>query len=66
MGTEYKAKEFDFDKLRDDIRNEYLGSYFGGGFGGALIALSDVDNMSDERLIDLAKELDINIYNYEI
>ena len=55
----------DIDRLRDDMRNESLGAFFGGGFGGALIEAFDVDDASDEELVEKALLRGIDIGRYQ-
>ena len=56
----------DVDKLREDMRNEDLGAFFGGGFGGALIEAIDIEQASDEELVDMALKQGIDLGKYEV
>ena len=54
----------DTDRLRRDMENDSLGAFFGGGFGGALIDVSDIENASDEELVEMAKRSGVDIRKY--
>lgn len=54
----------DYDRLRNDLENESLGAFFGGGFGGALIQSFDVQNASDDELIEMAERANFNLNKY--
>lgn len=56
----------DVDKLRKDMRKECLGAYFGGGFGGALMELSEIERLSDEKLVEVAQRQGINLDKYHL
>ena len=47
--------DIDVDALRHDMKEEAMGAFFIGGFGGALLEASDIDDMSDEGVIEKAK-----------
>ena len=55
-----------FEQLRKDIINYYEGAFFVGGFGAAIFDISKIYNASNEELINIANELNININNYII
>ena len=55
-----------FEKLKKDIINYYEGAFFVGGFGAAIFDISKIYNASNEELINIANELNININNYII
>ena len=55
----------DYDRLRNDLENESLGAFFGGGFGGALIQSFDVQNASDDELIEIAERANFNLNKYQ-
>lgn len=56
----------DIERLRQDLKNNYLGLFYGGGFGGALITSFQIDNLTEEELINLAIKSGIDITNYII
>lgn len=56
----------DIDRLRDDIREEFLGAYFGGGYGAALMESFDLDVVTDEELVEVAKSLGIDLRRYQV
>lgn len=56
----------DVDKLREDLKKEYLGAYFGGGFEAALIEALEIDNISDEDVINMANRYGCNIHMYQV
>ena len=58
--------EIDFDQLRKDIIEFYEGAFFVGGFGAAMCDLSDVYKASNDELIRIANNLNININKYII
>lgn len=53
----------DFDKLRQDLL-DYFGTAMTMGFGAAIIDLSNIENASNEELINIAKQngFDLNKY----
>lgn len=55
----------DYDALRDDLEDELFGAAFGGGFGGALMEAEDLDDLSDEELLDLARSNGFDPEDYE-
>lgn len=55
----------DIDHLRRDLIDECLGAYFGGGFGAALVESSDIAQASPEKLIEIAQQIGINVWDYE-
>lgn len=55
----------DFDKLRQDLI-DYFGTAMTMGFGAAIIDLSNIENASNEELINIAKQNGFNINNYVI
>lgn len=56
----------DIDRLRDDIREEFLGAYFGGGYGAALMESFDVDDATDEELVEMAQSMGIDLRRYQV
>ena len=63
MSDEYIT--INVDKLRKDLTNESYGAFFVGGFGGALIEASDIERMSDEKLVEFAVRKGVNIRKYQ-
>ena len=55
----------DYEALRDYLEDELFGAAFGGGFGGALMETEDLDDLSDEELLDLARSNGFDPENYE-
>ena len=55
----------DFERLRKDIIEFYEGAFFVGGFGAAMFNINDIYNASNEELILIANELNINLNNYK-
>jgi len=53
----------DFDKLRQDLL-DYFGTAMTMGFGAAIIDLSNIENASNEELINIANQngFDLNKY----
>ena len=55
----------DYDALREGLEDELLGAAFGGGFGGALMEAADLDDLSDEELLDIVRRNGIDPEDYE-
>lgn len=55
----------DYERLRKDIIEFYEGAFFVGGFGAAMFDISKINNVSNEELIIIANELNINLNNYK-
>lgn len=58
--------EINIEKLKEDLLNEALGMFFGAGIGAGLIEASQIESASGEELIEIAKEMNINIHKYVI
>ncbi len=58
--------DYDFDKLRYDLKEECLGAMFGGGFGLAIVDLTDIESASDEELLKYAKRFGFDLRRYQI
>lgn len=58
--------DIDVDALREDMKAEAMGAFFVGGFGGSAFEASDIDDMSDEEVIEKAKRDGINLRNYQL
>ena len=52
--------------MRDYLEDELFGAAFGGGFGGALMETEDLDDLSDEELLDLARSNGFDPEDYEL
>lgn len=55
----------DIDRLRLDIKNYYLSAYFTLGLIVALGYSINIDNLTNEEVVDLAINLGFNLYDYE-
>ena len=55
----------DYERLRQDIIKFYEGAFFIGSFGAAMFDISKIYNASNEELILIANELNINLNNYK-
>ena len=53
----------DTDKLRADLMDEYGTAAFN-GFPAAIIDLSEIENMSDQDLVEMAYEKGISLERY--
>lgn len=56
----------DIDRLRIDIKNYYLSAYFTLGLNVTLGYSINIDNLTNEEVVDLAINLGFNLYDYEI
>ena len=54
----------DIERLKEDMSEESLGAFFGGGFGGALVEASDIQNFSDDELIEMARSQGLDLDEY--
>ncbi len=59
-------EEIDINKLKQDLKDYYEAAYFALGYGAALMDSFDLDNLSDEEIINKAIDNGINIENYII
>lgn len=59
-------EEIDINKLKKDLKDYYESAYFTLGYGAALMDSFDLDNLSDEEIIDKAIDNGINLGNYII
>ena len=59
-------EEIDINKLKQDLKDYYEAAYFTLGYGAALIDSFDLDNLSDEEIINKAIDNGINLENYII
>ena len=55
----------DFDRLRSDMEEESMGAAFGAGFGGALFEVAEINQASDDELIQIAERQGIDLSDYE-
>lgn len=58
--------DYNFEKLRRDLKEECLAAMFAGGFGIAIIDLTDVEHASDEELLKYAKKFGFDLKRYQI
>ena len=56
--------EIDYEKLRNDLI-DYYGTASYNGFPMAIIELSNVENASNDELINIALNNNINLNNYK-
>ena len=59
-------EEIDINKLKQDLKDYYEAAYFTLGYGAALMDSSDLDNLSDEEIINKAIDNGINLEQYII
>lgn len=59
-------EEIDINKLKQDLKDYYEAAYFTLGYGAALMDSYDLDNLSDEEIINKAIDNGLNIENYII
>lgn len=55
----------DIDRLRIDIKNYYLSAYFTLGLNVTIGYSINIDNLTNEEVVDLAINLGFNLYDYE-
>ena len=55
----------DFDALRRDLIEEDYAAYYSAGFGGALVDAFDIERMTNEELLLLAKQRGVDIRKYQ-
>ena len=54
---------YNIEELRRDLM-DYYGTAMNSGFGMAVIDLSEIENASPEKLINIAKKLGVDLRNY--
>lgn len=54
-------EEIDINKLKQDLKDYYEAAYFTLGYGAALMDSFDLDNLSDEEIINKAIDNGINL-----
>lgn len=59
-------EEIDINKLKQDLKDYYEAAYFTLGYGAALIDSFDLDNLSDEEIINKAAENGVDLKQYTI
>ena len=59
-------EEIDINKLKQDLKDYYEAAYFTLGYGAALMDSFDLDNLSDEEIINKSIDNGINLENYII
>ncbi len=55
----------DIDALREYMLDNSYAAFFVGDFGGALAELVDIENASDEELVEMAKRQGIDLKRFE-
>ena len=58
-----KKMYYNIEELRRDLM-DYYGTAMNSGFGMAVIDLSEIENASPEKLINIAKKLGVDLRNY--
>ena len=58
-----KKMYYNIEELRRDLM-DYYGTAMSNGFGMAVIDLSEIENASPEKLINIAKKLGVDLRNY--
>ena len=56
-------QRIDVERLRNDLK-DYYGTAMFGGFSVAMMELSQVERASDEEVVNMAKDKDIDIRKY--
>lgn len=56
----------DIDKLRQYMLDNSYGAFFIGDFGGALAEAADIENASDEELVEMAERQGIDLRRFEV
>lgn len=59
-------EEIDINKLKQDLKDYYEAAYFTLWYGAALMDSFDLDNLSDEEIINKAIDNGINLEQYII
>ena len=58
--------KIDIDKLRKYMIDNSYGAFFVGDFGGALAEAADIENASDEEVVEMAKRQGIDLKRFEV
>ncbi len=58
-------EDYDYDRLRRDLEDEYAiqSAAFSGGFG--FVQMCDVQNVSNEQLLEMARKEGLNLNKYK-
>ena len=56
----------DVDKLRKYMLDNSYAAFFVGDFGGALVEAVDIENASDEELVQMAINQGIDLSRFEV
>ena len=56
----------DIDALREYMLDNSYAAFFVGDFGGALAESVDIENASDEELVEMAKRQGIDLRKFEV
>ena len=56
----------DISRLREYMLDNSYGAFFVGDFGGALAEAADIENASDEELIEMAIRQGIDLRRFEV
>ena len=56
----------DIDKLRKDMLDNCYGAFLVGDLGGALAESADIEQSTDEELIEMAKKQGVDLKRYEV
>ena len=59
-------EEIDINKLKQDLKDYYEAAYFTLGYGAALMDSFDLDNLSDEEIINKAAKNSVDLEQYII
>ena len=58
--------KIDIDKLRQYMLDNSYGAFFIGDFGVALAEAADIENASDEELVEMAERQGIDLRRFEV
>jgi hypothetical protein len=61
-----KELEYDYNELRKDLSNFALGAYFGGKIDVAIMYHDRIQRANHEELIQIARECNFPLQDYEI
>lgn len=56
----------DFEALRKDLMDECMAAFFGAGIGPALIDESDIEEASEDELIEIAEQFGVDLSDYDL
>jgi hypothetical protein len=65
FSQQYRNEDYDYDRLRRDLEDEYAiqSAAFSGGFG--FVQMCDVQNVSNEQLLEMARKEGLNLNKYK-